>query len=69
MPKFLYRKSDIASVDAGKIGNDLDCLELKMNNVDDPDSRLFVILLDMFTLKMVMFIVKYFLAILSNMII
>lgn len=46
MPEFLYRKSDIASVDQGKIGNDLTCLELKMNNVDDPDSRLFVILLD-----------------------
>ncbi|MBR5416659.1 MAG: serine/threonine protein kinase [Clostridiales bacterium] len=43
MPVFVYRTSDVQNVSSGTIGNDIPTLELALNNVTDPDSRLFII--------------------------
>ena len=45
MPSFLYKNSEVESVQPGKIGNDMDTLNLVLKDMPDQDNQIFVILL------------------------
>ena len=44
-PKFLYKNSNVSAVEAGKIGNDIDCLNCKLDGIEQQDCELRVIFL------------------------